>query len=87
MHVFTKGLIHLTLMPGEAVACRRPGALLNKLEAAWLEGVWLGRASKTDEHLIGAPNGLVHSRALKRRVDGQALGYCVVGSHEVGPLA
>ncbi|CAK0806902.1 unnamed protein product, partial [Prorocentrum cordatum] len=57
------------LMPGEAVACRRPGALLNKLETAWLEGIRLGRDSKTDEHLIGTPNGLVRSRALKRRVE------------------
>ena len=41
------------LLVGEAVACRRPGALVNKLESAWLEGIWLGRDSKTDEHLIG----------------------------------
>ena len=40
------------LLVGEAVACRRPGALVNKLESAWLEGIWLGRDSKTDEHLI-----------------------------------
>ena len=56
------------LLVGEAVACRRPGALVNKLKAAWLESIWLGRESKTDEHLIGAPNGMVRSRALKRRV-------------------
>ena len=29
----------------------------------------LGRDSKTDEHLIGTPNGMVRSRALKRRVE------------------
>ena len=28
------------LMFGEAVLCKRPGAVLNKLEARWLEGVW-----------------------------------------------
>ena len=39
------------LLVGEAVACRRFGALLNKLESAWLESIWLGRDSKTDEHL------------------------------------
>ena len=32
------------LLVGEAVACRRLGALVNKLESAWLEGIWLGRA-------------------------------------------
>ena len=57
------------LLVGEAVACRRPGGLVNKLEAAWLEGVWLGRHSKTDEHLIGTPRGMVRSRALTRRVE------------------
>ena len=57
------------LLVGEAVACRRPGALVNKLESSWLEGIWLGRDSKTDEHLIGTPNGMVRSRALKRRVE------------------
>ena len=50
---------------GEAVACRRPGALVNKMESAWLEGVWLGRDSRTDEHLFGTPNGVVRSRVLK----------------------
>ena len=57
------------LLVGEAVAGRRPGALINRLESAWLEGIWLGRDSKTDEHLIGTPNGMVRSRALKRRVE------------------
>ena len=57
------------LLVGEAVACRRPGALVNKLESAWLEGIWLGRDSKTDEHFIGTPNGTVRRRALKRRVE------------------
>ena len=57
------------LLVGEAVACRRPGALVNNLESAWLEGMWLGRDSKTDEHLIGTPSGMVRSRSLKRRVE------------------
>ena len=57
------------LLVGEAVACRRPGTLVNKLESVWLEGIWLGRDSKTDEHLIGTPNGMVRCRALKRRVE------------------
>ena len=57
------------LLVGQAVACKRPGALVNKLESAWLEGVWLGRDSETDEHLIGTPNGTVRSLASKRRVE------------------
>ena len=54
---------------GEAVVCRRPGAQLNKLELTWLEGVWLGRDSRTDEHLIGTPSGICRSRAGKRKVE------------------
>ena len=57
------------LLAGEAVAYRQTGALVNKLETAWLEGVWLGHGSKTDEHMIGTPNGMVRSRALRRRVE------------------
>ena len=56
------------LLVREAVACRRPGTLVNKLESAWLERVLLGLDSKTDEHLIGTPNGMARSCALKRRV-------------------
>ena len=59
------------LLVGESVACRRPGALVNKLESAWLEGIWFGRGSKPDEYLIGTPNGMVRSRALKRSVEGR----------------
>ena len=57
------------LLVGEAVPCRRPGALVNKYESAWLEDVWFGRGSKTDEHLIATSYGMVRSRALKRRVE------------------
>ena len=53
--------------PGEAAVCRRPGTNVNNLESAWLEGIWLGRDARTDEHVIGTPGGLVRSRALKRR--------------------
>ena len=51
------------LFVGEAVVCRRPRALINRFESAWFPGVWLGRDSTTDEHLIGTPNGMVRSRA------------------------
>ena len=57
-----------TLLVGEAVACRRPGALVNKSPSAWP-----GRDSKTDEHLFGTSNGMVRGRALKRRGDGGTL--------------
>ena len=56
------------LMPGEAVLRRRPGAIVNKLEMQWLEGIWIGREAKTDEHLVGTPQGIVRARAVKRKV-------------------
>ena len=52
----------------EAVAGRQPGALCSRFESAWFKGMCLGRDSKTDEHLIGTPNGMIRCRALKRRV-------------------
>ena len=56
------------LLVGEAVAGRRPGTLCIRRNSAWLEGIWLGRDSKTNEHLIGTPNGMVRCSTLKRRV-------------------
>jgi len=53
---------------GEAVLCRRPGAVLNKLEMQWLEGVWLGKDAKTDEHFVGTAQGLCRARAIKRKI-------------------
>jgi hypothetical protein len=53
---------------GEAVVCRRPGAAQNKLELTWLEGLWLGRDARTNEHIIGTPTGVTRSRAIRRKV-------------------
>ena len=59
------------LLVGKTVAGRRPKTLINRLESAWFEGIWLGRDSKTDEHLIATPTDMIRSRALKRRVERQ----------------
>ena len=56
------------LCVGEAVAGRQSGALCSRFDSAWCKGIWFGRDSKTDEHLIGTPNGMFRCRALKRRV-------------------
>ena len=65
----TRAMPKSILLVGEAVACRRPGEPLNTLESARSEGVWFERDSKTDEHLIGTPNGMVRSGALNRRME------------------
>ena len=33
---------------GDAVACRRPGAKVDKLEFSWVEGIWSGRDARVD---------------------------------------
>ena len=45
-----------------------PGAAQNKLELTWLEGLWLGRDSRTSEHLVGTPTGVTRSRVIRRKV-------------------
>ena len=57
------------LLVGEAVAGRQQGTLCSRFESARFKGIWLGRDSKTDEHLIGLPNCMVRCHALKRRVE------------------
>ena len=53
---------------GEGVVCRQPGAAQNKLELPWLEGLWLGRDSRTNEHLVGTPTRVTRSRAIRPKV-------------------
>ena len=65
--------------------CRRPGALVNKLESAWLEGVWLTQDNKTDEHLNGAPNDMVRSRALTQSGK-RTLGHHSLERHGLGSV-
>ena len=38
---------------GEQVLARRPGANVNQLLQPWVTGLWLGRDTLSDEHLIG----------------------------------
>ena len=39
----------------------------NKLELTWLEGLWLGRDSRMNEHLVRTPTGVTRSRAIRRK--------------------
>ena len=47
------------------------GAQLHKLDMHWLNGIWLGRDSKTDEHFISTEGGIVRARAIRRMVEAQ----------------
>ena len=72
---------------GEAVICRRPGSQLNKLELHWLEGVYLGRDARTDEHLVGTPGGVTRSRAIKRKVESKRWGGALMRAMTWTPWA
>ena len=51
---------------GELVLPRRPGANVNQLLQPWVTGLWLGRDTLSDEHLIGTAAGVMRSRAVRR---------------------
>ena len=51
---------------GEQVLARRPGANVNQLMQPWVAGLWLGRDTLSDEHLIGTAAGVMRSRAVRR---------------------
>jgi len=44
---------------------------LDKTEARWYDGVWLGVLEGTDEHIIGTCHGVVKCRAIHPRAEGQ----------------
>ena len=50
-----------------AVWARRPGAALNKAGAPLIAGLWLGRDSVTDEHVIATGAGVFRTRTVKRK--------------------
>ena len=52
---------------GEAVWARRPGAALNKAAAPLHSGLWLGKDSLTDEHIIATGAGIFRTRTVKRK--------------------
>ena len=51
---------------GEQVLARRPGANVNQLMQPWVTGLWLGRDTLSDEHLIGTAAEVMRSRAVRR---------------------
>ena len=42
-----------------------------KLQPRWTEGIWLGRALDSDEHIIGTKDGIMMTRSVKRLDDHQ----------------
>ncbi|CAK0819502.1 unnamed protein product [Prorocentrum cordatum] len=51
---------------GETVIGKEHTELQDKLGTAWCKGLWLGRSSKSDAHLIGTATGVVQARTVKQ---------------------
>ena len=52
---------------GESVLARRIMDEKGKLASKWEVGIWLGRSTVTNEHLVGCPTGVIKVRTVKRR--------------------
>ena len=60
-HMYRKEILPL----GEQVLARRLGANVNQLLQQWVRGLWLGRDTLSDEHLIGTGAGVLRSRSVR----------------------
>ena len=47
------------------------GDSVDKLEARFEEGIWLGVESRTGEIRVGTPSGVVKSRTIRRRIEAE----------------
>ena len=53
---------------GETVIFRDTGPIKCKLRSNWNFGVWLGRDSQDDMHILGTRQGIVKARSIKRTI-------------------
>ena len=44
---------------------------MHKLEPKWSDGIWLGRASHSDEHIVAGTKGVMLVRTMKRKPETQ----------------
>ena len=51
----------------EAVLAKESGVQEGKLGSSWGLGIWLGRSTRTNEHLVGTTVGVIKARTVKRR--------------------
>ena len=51
---------------GETVQTKLSVKRANKYEGDWKTGIWLGRDSETNEHLIALDSGVIRSRTVRR---------------------
>ena len=55
---------------GEAVWFKRPEPEVRqaRLEERWALGLWYGKSEKSDEQMLGTPDGLTCARSVQRRI-------------------
>ena len=58
----------------EQVLARRLGANVNQLMQPWVTGLWLGRDTLSDEHLIGTAAGVMSSSKPSSRTSKMGAG-------------
>ena len=51
----------------EAVLAKESGTQEGKLGSPWDLGIWLGRSTRTNEHLVSTRIGVIKARTVKRR--------------------
>ena len=51
----------------EAVSANESGVQGGKLGSSWDLGIWLGRSTRTNEHLVGTRVGAIKARTVRRR--------------------
>ena len=56
---------------GETVIFRDTGPIKCKLRSNWNFGVWLGRDSQNDMHVLGTRQGIVKARSVKRTIQSE----------------
>ena len=50
----------------EAVLAKESGVQEGKLGSSWDLGIWLGRSTRTNDHLVGTLVGVIKARTVKR---------------------
>eukprot|EP00972_Heterocapsa_arctica_P111892 16428701-Heterocapsa_arctica.AAC.1 len=42
-----------------------------KLEPTWSVGIWVGKATDSDEHMVAMPSGIAMGRSVRRMAPGE----------------
>ena len=54
---------------GETVHAKESGAQEGKLVSSWDLGIWMGRSTRTNDHLVDTRTGVIRARTVNRRPD------------------